>query len=801
MINKNKKKYYYLVIIRGLVQGVGFRPFIKVVSEQLGLAGNVKNSDGIVSIQLEATEAEFKSWLEYVNYNLPPNAIIDKIDFTRGEFLEEKIESGFNIKKSTSVNELSPKDPDISSYHIPKDSAPCTSCIDDLKNQDNRRYQYPFTCCAHCGPRYSILRKFPFDRKNTSMEEFSLCPECEKEYRNSSDRRFYAQTISCPNCGPKLRYYSLDKMLIDDNEQSLKQALYCLEQGGVLLLKGIGGYQLMCRSDSKGAVERLRSIKHRTKKAFAVMFSNVEKALNYVVLSETGKSTLCSPIAPILLAEKSAITKSSYLNGLAPDSGDLGIMLPSSPLHYLITTAFEVPLVCTSANLAGQPMIISDEVALQIQHKVDGVLTHNRKILHRVDDSIYRDMGGHVLCMRLGRGNSPQSYNLDTNAQVLGVGAQLKSTVCLGTGSHVYVSPYLGDLGSIASLDNYEDEISSLKSLVRNEALTSVHDTHPDFYSTNLAKSFKQSTAVQHHRAHILSCAFEHGISLNHPVLAFCWDGFGYGDNGESWGGQCFHGPLNNLKVIADLIAVFNEKDLASRAPWRSLVSHLVSAGVSKTRVNKILARDFRTDSPDNFKKVVELMDSRPKNLNSMGRLFDAVAALLGLVDSTMEYEGQAAMKLEAAAERLIHKEYYEYAWVKDSLGNFHLELRQSWLKCLDDWEGHNRHLNELDADKVSYIARRWFNTIIEAHKELVVLLLKENIVNISTPILLSGGCFQNRIISNGLKYALESIGCQIYRHSAVPCNDSGISVGQAYAASFSLSHSVNKNGAGIQCV
>lgn len=797
----NSKKYNYSILINGLVQGVGFRPFIKVISDKFGLAGSVRNSDGIVNIQLEATETEFKNWLNCIYQNLPPMAVIDKVDSTRSELLAKNINSGFHVTDSSSATEISRQDTDSCISRIPKDSAPCQYCIDDLTNMDNRRYQYPFTCCAHCGPRYSILRKFPFDRKHTSMEEFSLCPECEKEYRKSSDRRFYAQTISCPNCGPKLSYYSFDKKLIDDNEQSLKQAVDCLEQGGVLLLKGVGGYQLMCRSDSEGAVERLRSIKHRTKKAFAVMVSNVEKALNYAVLSKIGKSTICSSIALILLAEKSAFTKSSYLNGLAPDSGDLGIMLPSSPLHYLITTAFEVPLVCTSANLAGQPMIISEEVALQIQHKVDGVLTHSRKILHRVDDSIYRDMGDHVLCMRLGRGNSPQSYNSDTNVQVLGVGAQLKSTVCLSTRYHLYVSPYLGDLGSIASIDNYEDEISSLKSLVRNEALTSVHDTHPDFYSTNLAKSFKQSTAVQHHRAHILSCAFEHGISLNHPVLAFCWDGFGYGDNGESWGGQCFHGPLNNLKVIADLAAVFNEKDLASRAPWRSLVSHLVSAGVIKTRVNKILARDFKTGSPDSFKRIVDLIDSRPRNLNSMGRLFDAVAALLGLVDSGMEYEGQAAMKLEAAAERLIHKEYYEYAWVKDSLGNFHLELSQSWLKCLDDWEGHNRHLNEPGADKVSYIARRWFNTIIEAHKELVVLLLKENIVNISTPILLSGGCFQNRILSNGLKYALESIGCQIYRHSAVPCNDSGISVGQAYAASFSLSHSVNKNGAGIQCV
>lgn len=783
-MNNNKTAViFYQITITGLVQGVGFRPFIKNLSNSLSVSGTVKNINGAVFVNLQCSDSKLDEWLELLARTKPSSADIEQIDIQHLEIDSADRRTGFEILPSDDLGGENAR----LTFQIPKDIAPCDQCIQDLSDPKNRRYGYPFTCCTQCGPRFSILKKMPFDRSNTSMQGFKLCPQCQSEFDDVRDRRFYAQTISCPNCGPKLSLIeSVDDEKNSDGQTALQRAKTILDQGGLLLVKGIGGFQFMCRSDSTTSVERLRRFKRRQRKAFAVMVANPALANQLVEFSPSAHEMLSARSAPIVLGKKKPSNAFLFMQALAPDSSDLGVMLPNSALHHLLLESLEVPVICTSANESGEPMIMNNQEALAQLPSVDAVLLHDRDIIHRLDDGIYRDMGKDTLCMRLGRGNSPLALPLPFTLSrissantLLGVGAELKSTVAFSLLSKLYVSSHLGDLDSISRMDNYEREINVYRDFLKADVHTSVSDLHPDFVSSKVARGFTNSMSVQHHRAHALACAAEHRFHPNQTIFAMCFDGFGLGDYGQSWGSECFVGTLNHLTHIAGLSPVANQGDTGSREPWRTCLSHLLASGLSHQKVMDLMSR-FSSVQNKALPQVMSVLSKQSKSLSSMGRLLDAVSYYLGLVEDVIEYEGQGAMALEACAELSDHQDNYRFEWARCAGENapLQLNLQSAWHQCLLDSGPLNAN-----ADIKAYVARKWFNTLISAYSQLVQTFLAQKQITTKTPVIFSGGCFQNRILSNGLKNAIESLGCQVYQHSDVPCNDGGISVGQVYAA------------------
>lgn len=740
--------------MRGTVQGVGFRPFVHRRATALGLTGWVSNDGEGVLIEVEGDLGSLDHLELDLSSQPPPLARVDAVEASP---LPLSGHVGFVIRPTSGSAHVD--------VPVSADAAPCAACLDELADPANRRFGYPFINCTDCGPRLTIVTDVPYDRPSTTMAAFRMCAPCQREYDDPVDRRFHAQPNACAACGPQLRWRSGSEAV--DGPAAVTAAAACLRAGGTIGIKGVGGYHLACDATSSSAVAELRARKRRPAKPLAVMVADEAAARGLVELSLVAAAALTSTQRPVLLAP---LRKPAAIDPqVAPGLAELGVMLPSSPLHVLLLGAVDRPLVMTSGNLVDEPIAHDDADALaRLGPLVDGLLTHDRVIHVPVDDSVVRVVSADRLqLVRRARGWTPRPLYLPVAADrtVLAVGAQLKSTVALAREHSLVVSQHLGDVENWSTHVSFVRAIEHLSRLARTAPDLVVHDLHPDYPSTAwAARSGLPSLAVQHHHAHIASCLVEHGRSS--PVLGIAFDGTGLGTDGTLWGGELLIADLTGFRRVGHLLPVpLPGGDAAVREPWRMALSWLEAS------IGPDAAARWGASVDDRAPAVLGLVRSGSQPLtSSAGRLFDAVSALLG-VRSRVSYEGQAAAELEAVA-RLGGPGGGAYE-LPSSEGVLDPRPLLAGL-----WHGLQR------GAPVEQLAADFHVGLSSGVAALAVTVAADAGVD---TVALSGGVFQNALLSDLLSASLRAAGLQVLLHEQVPPNDGGISTGQAAIAAASL--------------
>ncbi|GAA3560490.1 carbamoyltransferase HypF [Nonomuraea rosea] len=735
--------------VYGAVQGVGFRPFVHRLATGLGLRGDVRNAGGHVVINATGPQARLEAFLSTMRADQPGAAQIRDLVVTPDR--PDGRSPGFAIIESEAV----PGRP----REIPPDLATCAECRRELFDRANRRHRYPFINCTACGPRATIVESLPYDRVRTTMRAFEMCAACAAEYHDPADRRFHAEPVACGSCGPRLRFMSVE------GDAALRAAIEIVSGGGVVAVKGLGGFQLVCGALDGAAVARVREIKGREEKPLAVMVRDVTTADALAVLTEPDRDLLRGPSAPIVLAPRRlGVLAPEVCGGLA----DVGLFLPYTPLHHLLLDGIRGPLVVTSANHAGSPMCVEPPSGLE----TDGVLTHDRPIAARYDDSVIRSFGSRSTVIRRARGLAPVPLRLPIGAPepLLAVGAQLKSTFTLADGERAVLGPHIGDLSDAETLEAYEAALESLSRIHAIDPVHTVHDLHPGYLSSQLARRRPSRIAVQHHHAHVAAVAAEH--ALRPPFLGVAYDGLGLGDDGTFWGGELLLAGYTGYRRLGRFShAPMPGGSAAVRRPARMALGYLFGGETTGGPVPEGLAAGL----PD--RDVIRRMIARGVNCpvaSSAGRLFDAAAALLGLCDVN-GFEGEAAMRLEQAASAFPGAE--PLAW--------RLE-RQDGLWVYDGVVTL-RHLLEAKADgePAGRLAAAFHATIAAVTVLLCERAATEHDV---TQVCLSGGVFQNRLLATDVLARLAAAGFEPYIGERVPVNDGGISYGQAAIGAALLS-------------
>jgi hydrogenase maturation protein HypF len=753
------------VAIRGAVQGVGFRPFVHRLARELSLDGWVMNSPQGVFLELEGNRGLLERALAGLRTNPPPRAVVQSVEAT---WLDPVPHAGFQIRESRG-------DGTASTLVMP-DLAVCPECLSDIADPDNRRYRYPFTNCTNCGPRFSIIRRLPYDRANTSMRDFTMCPACRREYEDPADRRFHAQPIACPVCGPQLALWSRTGETIAAKDEALAAAAVAVRRGLIVALKGLGGFQLIVDAANEPAVAALRERKHREEKPFALMYPRLDEVELACEVSDGEARLLLSPEAPILLLKRRFQIADRIADGVAPSNPYLAVMLPYTPLHHLLMTAIDRPVVATSGNIAEEPMCIDEADAIsRLGGIADLFLVHDRPIVRHVDDSIVRMMAGRELVMRRARGYAPLPVHLGEDAPpIVAVGGHQKNTIAVAVGHNAFISQHIGDLESKASTDAFLEVIESLEGLYRAAPQMVAADLHPDYVSTKYAYSLGLPVVqVQHHFAHVTSCMTEN--DLDGPVLGVSWDGTGYGLDGTVWGGEFLLATSTNSFTRVACLRPFRlpGAERAVREPRRSALGVLYAMKGDAAADSELIARAF---SAVERKLLVQLLarGEMAPITTSAGRLFDAVAALTGLKQKA-GFEGQAAMLLEHAIDD-TEKDSYPFAISYDTAK---FAPRSPWQlpDYVVDWEPLIAAiLHDLAAGtSTGIIAARFHNALADAIVAVAVRVGERQVV-------LTGGCFQNRALTERAIDRLRAAGFRPYWHQRVPPNDGGLSLGQIAA-------------------
>jgi hydrogenase maturation protein HypF len=729
------------ITLRGAVQGVGFRPFVYRIATEMSLNGWVLNSSSGLVVEVEGTLNELKLFENRIDSERPKASVI-----TARESEQLPLQGFITFEIHHSENDSA------KSVNVLPDLATCDDCRRELIDPANRRFQYPFTNCTNCGPRYTIIVDIPYDRPNTTMREFTLCPACREEYGNPANRRFHAQPNACPVCGPKL-------------DGTIAETAAALRTGKVVALKGIGGFQLLADARRPAAVARLRQRKHREERPFALMMPSLEIAREYCVINDAEQELLESQAAPIVLMRPKPGTDIAW--NVAHCSPYLGVMLPYSPLHHLLMRECQFPVIATSGNRSDEPIAIAnDEAATRLKDIADHFLMHNRPIVRACDDSVVRLTRGRAGILRRARGYAPLGVRVAKELPpVLAVGGHLKNTVAIAVGHDVFLSQHIGDLETLEARQAFERAIEDLCRLYSFKPEAVVCDLHPDYASTQWAeKSGLPVIRVQHHQAHVAACAAENNV--NGPYLGISWDGTGYGLDGEIWGGEFFRVENNRYERVAHL-RPFNLPggDAAVREGWRSAASVLFEAGRKYP-----LDENEKQNGMPHFSRVlrevgsqlskVQMMLERGINTvptTSVGRLFDAVASISGLAHQN-RFEGQAATLLENEIGALHTEEAYPLS------GGDWTPLIEQVLK--DKREGAS----------VSRIAAKFHNALVNWTVEVATKIGEKQIV-------LSGGVFQNRYLTERAAAVLELRDYIVHTHLRVPPNDGGIALGQAVMA------------------
>ena len=758
-----------LVKVRGIVQGVGFRPFIYQLARRYGLNGWVRNQSDGVEIQVAGPADSVRSFIGSISSEPPPMARIVKVETTDLPYqdLEE-----FKIIGSRALQSRSTL--------ISPDVCTCSDCLRELCDAQDRRFRYPFINCTNCGPRYTIIKDIPYDRDKTTMAQFKMCPECRREYDNPLDRRFHAQPNACWECGPQVWLEDAQRNIVASRDEALVKTVTLLASGAIISIKGLGGFHLAVKATDQAAVKRLRSRKIREEKPFAVMFSDLEEIRRYCCLNSEEEDLLKSPARPIvLLARRKDRTGPALAESVAPNNRNLGVFLPYAPLHFLLfENAPYRALVMTSGNRSDEPIVMNNEDARSHLNGIaDYFLFHDREIYVRCDDSVTRVLGGHPRPMRRARGYAPLPVFLrDPAPPVLGTGAELKNTVCLTRGREAFLSQHIGDLENLETLRSFEHSIAHLERIMEIEPSLIVHDLHPDYLNTQwaLKRQDLPRVAAQHHHAHIAAVMAERG--LEGPVIGLALDGTGFGTDGTIWGGEILR--VDNLGF--ERLGHFRLVPLpggakAIKEPWRTALSYLWSIDPDdvERRYADLLAVWPKRDAGGRKQgagdaRVILQMLSRRLNCpltSSCGRFFDAAAALCG-IRLFVNYEGQAAIELEQAIEP--DEEHYE-GRLETGREPFIIDQFPIMEALIEDVRR---------GVPVGRIAARFHNGVIQILLEAAVIAAARTGLN---RIALSGGVFQNAYLSERLERDLCRMGLEVYAHIEVPANDACISLGQAW--------------------
>ena len=784
------------IAVRGAVQGVGFRPFIYRLASELGLAGWVNNSPQGVFIEVEGSPGELQKLLLRIEGEKPPRSFIQSLE---ASWLDPVGYTGFDIRESATGGEKT-------ALVLP-DVAACADCLREIFDPANRRYFYPFTNCTNCGPRFSIIESLPYDRAATSMKQFTMCRRCQAEYDDPRDRRFHAQPNACSECGPQIGFWDRHGKVLASGVASVAAAAEAIREGKIVAVKGLGGFHLMVVANSDHAVRRLRELKHREEKPFALMFSALESVRAACEVSPIEERLLRSPEAPIVLLKQIANRPSSLASSVAPGNPNLGVMLPYTPLHHLLMSLVGAPVVATSGNLSDEPICTDETKVLECLGRIaDLFLVHNRPIVRHVDDSIVRVMLGRELVLRRARGYAPLPVQLapaignrksDIAKVVLAVGAHLKNTIALAVGPQVFLSQHIGDLETDRAYETFRQVITDFEQLYESRPSVVAADAHPDYLSTKFARDLAgqgastaprlQLASVQHHVAHVLSCMAEN--ELEPPALGVSWDGTGYGLDGTVWGGEFFLVTESSCERVAHLRQFrLPGGDRAVKEPRRTALGLLHElfgdAAFGMRGLSPVGA--FSPAELGRLKTMLARKLNSPLT-SSAGRLFDAVAALVGVRQQT-RFEGQAAMELEFALEGIKTTNAYEFLLASPDANpqspvTHHpsptppLLPGSSSLPIILDWSSVIRDiLADLDCKvPVGEISARFHNGLAEAVVAVARRVGHQRVV-------LSGGCFQNRYLAERTVNRVREEGFLPYWHQRVPPNDGGISLGQVVA-------------------
>ncbi len=754
--------------VRGVVQGVGFRPFVFRLAHELQLFGSVGNDSEGVVIDVQGPTERLDDFERRLTHETPPAA---KITHIHRRVLPVRSTTGFVILLSESTGRVAPV--------IPADIAICDECLAEMRDPNNRRYRYPFINCTNCGPRYTITKGVPYDRPLTSMKGFRMCEACDAEYHNPRDRRFHAQPNACSVCGPRVTLHDGRQFIATTDPFAIAQE--AIRGGKIVALRSLGGFHLACDATNNEAVATLRQRKQRPHKPFAVMTPNLESARAFCEISDVEAALLVDPSRPIVLLKRKA--DAVLAKGIAPDTDRIGLMLPSTPIHYLLFESFAGPLVMTSGNLSDEPIAIGNDEALErLGQFADLFILHDRDILQRLDDSIHQIVGTIPRVVRRARGIVPNPIQLPVSLStpILACGGELKNTVALGVRDEVVIGQHLGDLDNPLTMGNFESTIEHMKRLLGCSPTIIAHDLHPDYLSTRWAvsRSNVKCVAVQHHHAHLMSVMTEN--SMTEPCLGIILDGSGLGTDGSIWGGEVLYGNARSFDRLAWLDpAPMPGSEAAVRQPWRMALSYLLYAHGGEIAV---LPENWPRDISEESIRIVCQQIQRGVNApltSSCGRLFDGVASLLGLCHQ-VSYAAQAAIRLETAASSLGPLTYSGAKNCVSQLGSIDTRalIREVWERVVRK-------------ESVASVAR-WF------HIELAELFIGSTLAakrkTNCNRVALSGGVFQNRLFFEYMHQRLNDLGFEVLSHRQVPTNDGGLALGQLMIAQAATETALQKD-------
>jgi hydrogenase maturation protein HypF len=753
------------IFVQGIVQGVGFRPHVHGLASRLGLGGFVRNQADGVRIEVEGPPAAVDRFEAGLGSHPPPLARIERVEaFSRAPVGQ----TTFCIEASDHATAKGP-------VVVSPDAATCGACLRELFDPADRRYRYPFINCTDCGPRLTIIRGAPYDRERTTMAGFAMCASCRAEYDDPAGRRFHAQPNACPACGPRLAV--LDEAGRALSKDPLTAAAAALRRGEIVAVKGIGGYHLACDATSEAAVSALRARKHRDEKPFAVLLEGIDSAEALCEVSPAERALLLSAERPIVLLRQRR--GGTVVQAVSPGNPLLGVMLPYSPLHHLLARSMDGrPLVMTSGNRSDEPIAFDDsDAALRLQGIAALFLIHDREIHLRCDDSVVRVSGGEATLLRRSRGHAPRPVALPMACRrpVLALGGHLKAVFGLGYGTSATLSPHLGDLDDHRAYREYVEAIAHYEKVFSFTPAVLAHDLHPDYASTAYARERAAEDglprlAVQHHHAHMASGLAEHG--LTGPAIGVIFDGTGYGADGTVWGGEFLVGDCRTYERAGHLRPVaLPGGEQAIREPWRVALSHLLDAGLPD-RIDPLLAAQTTPAAVRTVARMIERGFNAPP-CSSMGRLFDAVASLAGRRGRTT-YEGQAAMELEGLASEARPDGSYPFD-VETLDGRLVVDTRPLVRAVVTDC------VRDLRAEVV---ARRFHHSVVDI---IAAVCARLRAAHGLEDVVLSGGVFQNAIVSAESAARLKSEGFRVFRHREVPPNDGGLALGQLAVAAATL--------------
>lgn len=733
--------------ISGLVQGVGFRPFVSKKATELKLGGFVRNSGLGVEIELEGNDTNIETFIQNLHTQRPSSSHIQSI---KQSSLKLQDKDTFFIKETSKQ---------LVSTQMPLDKAICQECQDEFNDPNNRRFNDPFISCNACGPRYTMIKALPYDRASTSMAEFPLCKACQSEYDDPKNRRFHTQAMCCKTCGPQLTLLNGKGETVAQAEKSIKRLALEIKKGEIVALKGLGGFHLLCNAHNEKAVAKLRTLKRRAKKPLAVMVADLNSAQKIAHISKEDEAVLNSKESPIVILKRDK-NGQGLASNIAFNSDKIALLLPYTPLHLLLLKALEIPIVITSANLSQEPIITEKAQLLeQFGSHVSAILSHDREIIHACEDSVVIPLGKELLQLRSARGFTPQSFHLDQEVpqKILALGGHHKSSFALAFGQTIITSPYLGDLGTIKANEHFEKNLQSLQSLYGFKPDLIVCDKHPEYETTTWAQESKLPILqVQHHYAHALACMAEH--HLDEEVLAFCFDGTGFGDDGSLWGGELLIANRQNYQRMMHLRPFkLLGADKAIKEPRRIALSLLFEC----FSLEEVLKLDSPTMESFSKEEIMTLHHMWEKDINapqtsSIGRLFDAIASFSGLVQK-LDYEGESGLGMETAASAFQIEDYFDHILTEDTI----------------DWEPMLRELLQLN---IQHIPSLFINMLIE-----IISQISQKHPHL--PVILCGGVFQNQLLVSQLILRFKKLNIRYYIQEKTSLNDGSLALGQIYHA------------------